>query len=189
MKLIVGLGNPGTKYRGTRHNLGFAVVDALARRWAIETSREKFHAFFGDGAIHGQRVILLKPTTFMNRSGQSVLAAGRFYQAEPGDLLVISDDLALPLGRIRLRSVGSAGSHNGLQDVIDRIGFSDFARLRVGIDAPIGDPSTYVLSRFTPDEIPAVERVVETAADAAESWIEHGITLTMNRFNAVEKRD
>ena len=189
MKLIVGLGNPGTKYNGTRHNLGFAVVDALAERWAIEMTREKFHAFFGDGDVRGQRVALLKPTTFMNRSGQAVLAAGRFYQAEREDLLVISDDLALPLGRIRLRDGGSAGSHNGLQDIIDRVGFSDFARLRVGIDAPIGDPSTYVLSRFAPDELPVVQRVVEAVTDAAECWIEHGVTETMNRFNAAENRD
>ena len=137
MKLIVGLGNPGTKYLGTRHNLGFAVVDALAKRWAIEMAREKFHAFFGDGAVRNQRVALLKPTTFMNRSGQAVSAAGRFYQAEREDLLVVSDDLALPLGRIRVRGGGSAGSHNGLQDIIDRVGFSDFARLRVGIDVPL----------------------------------------------------
>ena len=189
MKLIVGLGNPGTKYERTRHNLGFAVVDALAKRWAIETIREKFHAFFGDGAVRGQRVVLLKPTTFMNRSGQAVMAAGRFYQAEREDLLVVSDDLALPLGRIRVRSGGSAGSHNGLQDVIDRVGFSDFARLRVGIDAPRGDPSAYVLSRFGPDELPVVERVVETATDAVECWIEHGATEAMNRFNATENRD
>ena len=189
MKLIVGLGNPGTKYDRTRHNFGFAVVDALAKRWAIETAREKFHAFFGDGVVRDQRVVLLKPTTFMNRSGQTVAAAGRFYQAEREDLLVLTDDLALPLGRIRMRGSGSAGSHNGLQDIIDRVGFSDFARLRLGIDAPIGNPATYVLSRFAPSELPAVERVVELATDAVECWIEHGVTETMNRFNAVENRD
>ena len=187
--MIVGLGNPGTKYHQTRHNLGFAVADALGRRWAIDLAREKFHAFFGDGEIRGQRVVLLKPTTFMNCSGQAVLAAGRFYQTPSRDLLVISDDLALPLGRIRVRSGGSAGNHNGLQDVIDRLGYSDFARLRVGIDPAVGSPSAYVLSRFAPDEVPVVERAVETASDAAEWWIEHGVMEAMNRFNAAPDGD
>lgn len=189
MKLIVGLGNPGTKYERTRHNFGFAVIDALAKRWAIETAREKFHAFFGDGVVRGQRVVLLKPTTFMNRSGQSVHAAGRFYHTEREDLLVVSDDLALPLGRLRIRGSGSAGGHNGLQDIIDRVGFSDFARLRLGIDAPMGNSASYVLSNFAPNELPTVERVVEAATDAVECWIEHGTTETMNRFNANENRD
>ena len=122
MKLIVGLGNPGAKYAGTRHNAGFEVVDTLASRWQISLASEKFNAWFGKGVIHGEPVGLLKPTTFMNRSGRAVVAAGRFYKLGLEDLLVVSDDLALAVGRLRIRAGGSAGSHKGLQDVIDRMG-------------------------------------------------------------------
>jgi len=189
VKLIVGLGNPGTRYQGTRHNLGFDVVDAMAARWTIDMAREKFHALYGDGEVRGQRVVLLKPTTFMNRSGQAVLAAGRFYQVRCEDLLVVSDDLALPLGRIRMRPGGSAGCHNGLQDIIDRLGFSDFARLRLGIDPASGTASNYVLGKFSADAWPIVDRVVRTATDAVECWLEQGVTETMNRFNAAPEGD
>ena len=183
MKLVVGLGNPGARYDGTRHNIGFAVVDELARRWQIDLKREKFHAWFGDGSACDERVALLKPTTFMNRSGQAVLAAGRFYRAEKEDLLVILDDIALPLGRIRIREEGSAGSHNGLQDVIDRVGFSDFARLRIGVDEPIGDPSGYVLGRFRDEERSAAAEMISRSADATECWLRHGPVEAMNRYN------
>lgn len=189
MKLIVGLGNPGPRYAGTRHNVGFAVVDILAKRWSIDLSREKFHAWFGECRIGGERVSLLRPTTFMNRSGQAVLAAGRFYKTEPEDLLVISDDMALPLGQIRIRKQGSAGSHNGLQNVIDRIGFSTFCRIRIGIDAAIGEPTAYVLSRLSQDESVVMEPAMVQAADAAECWLAHGPDTAMNRFNRKVNED
>ncbi len=183
MKLIVGLGNPGAKYAGTRHNAGFAVVDELASRFAISLSAEKFHGWFGTGAISGQRVALFKPSTFMNRSGQAVLAAGRFYKLELADLLVIADDLALPLGRLRMRMAGSSGSHKGLQDVIDRLGSEDWCRLRIGIGTPVGSPSVYVLSSFDEMENDVMRAVWPRAADAVECWVEHGPDLTMTRFN------
>jgi len=183
VKLIVGLGNPGARYDHTRHNVGFDVVDALARRWQAPLTVEKFHAWFAAAEVGGEKVVLLKPTTFMNRSGQAVAAAVRFYQVAEADLMVISDDLALPVGRIRLRAGGSAGSHNGLQDVIDRLGSPNWSRLRIGIGSAVGEPAAYVLGRIGPDEEKEIAAAVNRAADAVECWIQHGVELTMTRFN------
>jgi PTH1 family peptidyl-tRNA hydrolase len=184
VKLIVGLGNPGAKYAGTRHNVGFDVVDALASRWSIDLTTEKFHGWFSKGEVCEEPVGLLKPTTYMNRSGRAVLAAGRFYKIALEDLLVVSDDMALPVGRLRMRSKGSAGSHKGLQDVIDRVGGDAWCRLRVGIGLPVGDPSAYVLSRFDEAEEDLMRAARRRAVDAVESWVEHGPDLTMTRFNS-----
>ncbi len=184
MKLIVGLGNPGPKYARTRHNIGFRVVDELARRHGMSLTQEKFHAWFDKGTISDQDVVLLKPTTFMNLSGQAVQAAGRFYRAELADLLVISDDHSLPLGRLRLRRGGGAGGHNGLQDIVNRLGDNSFARLRIGIDPPIGSSVSWVLSPFTDDEEAIVSASSSRAADAVECWISHDTEFAMNRFNA-----
>jgi len=183
VKLIVGLGNPGPAYEATRHNVGFDVVDILGSRWNIGLKAEKFHGWFGQGESAGERVALLKPTTWMNRSGQAVLAAGRFYKLEVADLLVVTDDMALPLGKLRVRASGSAGGHNGLQSVIDYLGSQDWSRLRVGIGEPVGDPANYVLTRFAPDEKPVIEAARKRAADAVECWVSKGPQMTMNRFN------
>ena len=183
MKLIVGLGNPGREYAGTRHNVGYDVIDVLASRWNISLATEKFHGWFGDGEIRGKRAVLLKPLTFMNRSGRAVLAAGRFYKLDPQDLLVISDDMALPLGRLRMRARGSGGGHNGLEDIVDRLGTNEWCRLRIGIGEPIGVPTAYVLSRFTEQEKPLVQRSREHSADAVECWLVDGVDLAMIRFN------
>ena len=183
MKLIVGLGNSGAQYVGTRHNVGFDVVDELASRWSMSLTTEKFHGWFGKGESRGHQVVLLKPTTLMNRSGRAVLAAGRFYKLELDDLLVVSDDVALPVGRVRIRADGSSGGHNGLQDVIDRLGSDAWCRLRVGIGMPVGDPSAYVLSRFDEADVELMHRARCWAADAVECWIEHGSDLAMTRFN------
>ena len=183
MKLIIGLGNPGPKYAGTRHNVGFDVVDELSRRHAIHMDAEKFHAWFGKGVIQGEPVVLLKPTTYMNRSGQAVQSAGRFYKLSLDDLLVMTDDMALPTGRLWMRVRGSSGNHNGLQDVIDRVGDDAWCRLRIGIGDPVGNPSVYVLSRFSESEGEVMSAARQRAADAAECWIEHGAELTMTRFN------
>jgi len=184
VKLIIGLGNPGAKYAGTRHNVGFDVADVLASRWQISLATEKFHAWFGKGEIRNEPVALMKPATFMNRSGRAVLSAGRFYKLEFEDLLVVVDDLALPVGRLRMRARGSAGGHHGLQDIIDRVGSDAWCRLRVGIGPSIGDPSGYVLSRFYDVEEQVMRQARERAADAVECWIEHGADLTMTRFNS-----
>jgi PTH1 family peptidyl-tRNA hydrolase len=183
VKLIVGLGNPGTKYEFTRHNVGFRVIDELARRHAISMNAEKFHAWFGWGSIGDEKVVLLKPTTFMNRSGTSVLAAGRFYRLELADLLVVTDDVALETGRLRMRAKGSAGGHNGLADVITRIGSDEFCRLRFGVGQPLGSQVDYVLGRFHEDEEAAIAPSIQKAADACEHWLSNGPTATMNEFN------
>ena len=183
MKLIVGLGNPGPTYAGTRHNVGFDVIDELASRWSIELTTEKFHASFGDGRIHGERVVLLKPTTWMNRSGRAVIDAGRFYKLELTDLLVVCDDLALPVGRLRMRAGGSSGSHKGLQDILDRLGDDEWCRLRIGIGEAMGPPAVYVLRRFDREDEPVMDRAREWAADAVGCWVQNGPELTMTRFN------
>jgi len=183
VKLIVGLGNPGSRYQGTRHNLGYAVVDELARRWKIDMTRQKFYARYGDGQFAQERIVLLKPMTFMNLSGQAVWPAAKFYGSAPADLLVVLDDAALPLGQLRLRARGSAGGHNGLQNIIDRVGSDEFSRLRLGIDAPHGVSADYVLSRFSETELATVNRMIDDAAQAVECWVEHGPETTMNRFN------
>lgn len=183
MKLVVGLGNPGSQYRDTRHNLGFMVVDRLADRHGIDLSQEKFHAWIGLGSVGGDKVALAKPTTFVNRSGQAVQAIGRFYKLELGDLLVVTDDMALPLGKIRFRPAGSAGGHNGLADVAQRLGTEDFGRLRVGIGSANYNAVDHVLGRFEDEELPDVKKVVERAADAVTCWIENDIAVAMNAFN------
>ena len=183
MRLIVGLGNAGPQYAGTRHNVGFGVIDALAARWRVELNTEKFHGWFAQAEFRGERVVLLEPTTFMNRSGRAVTAAGRFYKLELSDLLIVCDDLALPVGRLRMRTSGSAGSHNGLQDIIDQVGGEDWCRLRIGIGERVGDGAGYVLSRFSREEEPIIERAVDRAAQAAECWITDGPETAMTRFN------
>ncbi len=183
MKLIVGLGNPGTKYEFTRHNIGFRVIDELARRHAISMDAEKFHAWFGSGMIGEEKVVLLKPTTFMNRSGSAVLAAGRFYRLEFADLLVITDDVALETGQLRMRAKGSSGGHNGLGDIITRIGTDAFCRLRFGVGQPLGSQVDYVLGRFHEDEEAIVGPAILKTANAAQHWVGNGPSATMNEFN------
>ncbi|MGB0717083.1 MAG: aminoacyl-tRNA hydrolase, partial [Phycisphaerae bacterium] len=179
MKLIVGLGNPGPKYDKTRHNVGFAVIDELASRHGISMATEKFHGWYGKGTIAGEAVVLLKPTTFMNRSGQAVQAAGKFFKLTLDDLLVILDDLALPVGRLRMRASGTAGGHNGVKDIIERLGSKDWCRLRVGIGEPLGSTSTYVLSRFTGEDVDLIDAGIGYAGKAIEHWVERGPDLTM----------
>jgi PTH1 family peptidyl-tRNA hydrolase len=156
----------------------------LASRWGAPLTNEKFHAWFGRVEIRGEWVVLLKPTTFMNRSGQAVSDAGRFYKLDLPELVVIADDLALPIGRLRMRAGGSSGSHKGLQSVIDRVGSDAWCRLRIGIGAAFGDPADYVLTRFDAREHSVMDQAYRRAADAVECWIENGPELTMTRFNA-----
>jgi len=185
MKLVVGLGNPGTKYRNTRHNVGFRTIDELARRSGIMTTRRRFSGEVGSGSIGGQRVILLKPMTYMNCSGHSVREAMTYYKLDLEDLLVIVDDLALPVGRLRIRAKGSAGGHNGLADIIDELGGTDgFCRLRIGIGQVQGERMVdHVLSAFSPQEKTVIEPAIGRAADAVEGWLTGGPEVAMNRFN------
>lgn len=191
MKLIVGLGNPGSEYAGTRHNVGFSVIDRLARRFAPDAApKSKFAGLMTDAEIGGEKCILLKPTTFMNLSGRSVLEALQFFKLEASkDLLVIVDDLALPCGSIRLRPDGSSGGHNGLTDIGLKLGSNYWARLRIGIDLPGRIPqSDYVLGKFSPDQQPLVDASMTEAAQAAEVWATKGLQEAMNRFNTKATR-
>lgn len=187
MKIIVGLGNPGAQYEKTRHNAGFMVVDRLAKRhFADQTPKGKFQGMVVEGSIGGERCVLLKPTTYMNRSGGAVAQAAGFYKIDVGtELLVFVDDLALPLGSIRLRQAGSAGGHNGLADIQRALGTESYPRCRVGIDArpSFMDQADYVLGRFTAEDLSALESAIEKAADAAEVFVREGVTPAMNRFN------
>jgi PTH1 family peptidyl-tRNA hydrolase len=185
MKLIAGLGNPGPRYAGSRHNIGFDVVAELLRRTG-GTFREKFHGEFVRVNLGNEPVALLLPMTFMNRSGESVRPAMDFFGVAPEDVVVIHDDLDLPLEKLRVKSGGGHGGHNGLRSIAQHIG-SDFSRVRCGIGRPEkGDTTAWVLGRFAPDEDPGAGRMVDLAADAVECWVREGSVVTMNRFNGQE---
>ncbi|MDE0141749.1 MAG: aminoacyl-tRNA hydrolase [Caldilineaceae bacterium] len=202
MKIIVGLGNPGPQYARNRHNIGFQVLDILAERHGISLARAKFNALFGLGSImhsralerdrqaregmSGQKVVLLRPLTFMNRSGASVAPVARFYGVEPRDIFVIYDELDLPSGKLRLRPFGGSGGHNGMKSIIQMLGTDRFPRARVGIGRPHTpvSPADYVLQNFSVDEETTFETLRPRIADAAETWLFCGIDLAMNRFNS-----
>jgi len=191
VKLIVGLGNPDAQYERTRHNVGFMVIDRLLDRHPLGTARDRFHARSWDGRIGDQKVMLLKPQTYMNRSGLTAAEASSFYKLEAEDLLVVVDDTALPVGRIRLRGGGSPGGHNGLADVQQRLGTPSYPRLRVGVGEPKIDGrkiplSDYVLSPFTDDQRRDLEPALDRAVDAVEHWLTEGLAAAMNRTNAQE---
>jgi PTH1 family peptidyl-tRNA hydrolase len=198
MKLIVGLGNPGKEYVGTRHNVGFEAVEQFASRlgWIASpdafqaSAKKKFNALAVDGVVNRQageaeKILLLEPLTYMNLSGQSVQAAMAFYNVFPQDLLVVLDDLALPCGRIRLRGNGSSGGHNGLKDIQRAIGTDQYPRLRIGIDAPPErvPGKDYVLGRFTPAQREQLDPAVARACGAMLTWIDQGLNAAMNAFN------
>lgn len=185
MRLIVGLGNPGSQYDRTRHNVGFMVLDALAERLGVSIGRKAFNALTGDGMLGDVKLILLKPQQYMNRSGHAVATAAGFYKLTGQDVLVALDDLALPVGQLRIRAKGSAGGHNGLKDIIARLGTDTFARLRVGIgDSGRLDAADYVLSRFGDEEQAAVRQAVEKSVEAILCWAQHDVETAMNRYNS-----
>lgn len=188
MKLIVGLGNPGREYDRTRHNAGFVALDRLAARVAPgATPRGRFNGAVVEAGIGAEPCLLLKPATYMNRSGQSVAEAVNFYKLDPArDLLVISDDVALPSGAIRLRPGGGAGGHNGLSDIQRALGRDDYPRCRIGIDATPSfmDQADYVLGRFSDEQWALVDPAITKAADAAEMFVRRGLDAAMNTFNA-----
>lgn len=184
-KLVVGLGNPGPKYERTRHNVGYFVADALANRHGIVLKQHRGVALAGWGRFDGTRLGVAKPITFMNRSGRAVREVARYYDVAPDDVLVVFDDLNLPLGKIRLRLGGSAGGHNGVQSVIDAMGTDAFARLRLGIGGAFGrgQQVDYVLSPFSSYERDAVDGMLVQAREAAETFAREGIEVAMNRHN------
>ena len=183
MKAIVGLGNPGPKYKGTRHNIGFAVVDELARRAGVEFGSAPMDAL--TAKWRDKDLLIAKPLTFMNDSGQAVGELVRYFKIDAGDLLIVVDEVQLPLGRLRVRTRGSAGGHNGLKSVIAHIG-EDFARLRIGVGRgdSRGDLADHVLSRFESDEMAEVERMTVRSADAAEMFTTAGVAVVMNAYNS-----
>ncbi|MEL7561796.1 aminoacyl-tRNA hydrolase [Dehalogenimonas sp. 4OHTPN] len=194
MKLIIGLGNPGREYSGTRHNIGFAVLGELARRNGINFDKRCCHSRAGEGRIAGHEVALAKPQTYMNLSGDAVASLMRRYRVKLSDILVVHDDLDLPLGKIRLRANGSAGGHNGLKSIIASVGSMDFARLKIGIgrpeplDAEHRDVVDHVLTGFDATERNIAEDAIGKAAEAIEIMVEQGLEAAMNRFNRVETR-
>src|SRR6187397_1718365 len=184
MKLIVGLGNPGPKYAGTRHNVGFDVVDYLAAGPGCSMFREKFEAFVAEMKEGDETVLLMKPLTFMNLSGRAVRQAVDFYKTPVEQVLIVCDDFNLPLGKLRIRAKGSHGGQNGLRNIQEHLGTDAYTRLRIGVGEPgPGDAVDHVLSKFKPGERKAVEEAIAVAAQAALTWIRQGTPAAMNRFN------
>jgi PTH1 family peptidyl-tRNA hydrolase len=184
VKLVVGLGNPGTKYQGTRHNIGFDLVDLLARGGSTSTFTRKFEGLVTEIEIDFRRVMLFKPETFMNLSGRSVGQAVRFLKLPHSDMLVVCDDLSLPLAKLRLRTGGSDGGQKGLRDIINHLGSDQFPRLRIGIgDQEHADAADFVLTRFRSSERPAIDDALIQASQAVAVWVTQGIDAAMNRFN------
>lgn len=186
MKLIVGLGNPGKQYEHTRHNIGFKVIDKLAHDLNIQLDQAKHKGLYGMGNISGEKVFLLKPLTYMNLSGESIRAVMDYYQIEPDELVVIYDDLDLPVGKIRLRQKGSPGGHNGIKSTIAHLGTDNFNRIRVGIDRPKNGMKVtdYVLGRFSKEEEELMIEVINKSAAAAKEWLNQPFLQVMNQFNA-----
>jgi PTH1 family peptidyl-tRNA hydrolase len=185
MRMIVGLGNPGDEYADTRHNTGFKVIDSLAETVGIKVKKRKFGARFESGEFAGKKLILLKPWQFMNRSGQAVATAMGFYKLNIDELIVVTDDMDLEPGRIRVRAKGSAGGHNGLADIIEKLGTNEFARCRVGIGrCAEADTVGYVLDKPQENEKPLLNEAIERARNAVLCWIEYGIETAMNKFNS-----
>lgn len=184
-KVVIGLGNPGRKYAGTRHNMGFLVVDELARRHHAPTSRQRFKSEIAEVRIGGDRVVLAMPQTYMNESGLALREISRWYKATPNDILIVVDDLDQPYGQIRLRPQGSAGGHNGLKSIFQHMGTEQIPRLRVGIGrGRSGQTIAHVLSRFSEEEQKELPDILDRAADSVDLWLAHGIIEAMNRVNA-----
>jgi PTH1 family peptidyl-tRNA hydrolase len=186
MKLVVGLGNPGKKYDGTRHNVGFEVVDRMAQGANVGSFQERFDADIAEWREDAEKILLMKPLTFMNLSGRAVRSALEFYQIEFSDLLVICDDMALPLGKLRFRARGTHGGHNGLRDIQQHLGTTEYPRLRIGVDVPNEnrDAVDHVLGKFTPSEKPVVEDAIQLAVQGVAMWVKEGTQKCMNEYNA-----
>ena len=187
MRLIVGMGNPGAEYAGTRHNVGFEVVELLGRRHGIPLRKRSMRSVMGDGLIEGHKVILARPTTYMNLSGDAVRLLVNAYVESTDDLMVVYDDIDLPLGKLRIRPSGSSGTHNGMRSIVQTLETERFPRLRVGIGSSDGGPlRDYVLDEFAPDEQTAVDRAIERAVDALVLFCRGDLKRAMNEFNRDE---
>ena len=184
MKIVVGLGNPGNQYKDTRHNIGFLVVDELARRWNTPSWKRRYDAEVSEHRAIGP-VLLVKPQTFMNLSGNSVREAAKFYKTPSTDIVVIHDDLDLPAGRLRIRERGGSGGHRGIESMLSQLGADDFVRVRFGVGRPPEgwESADYVLGRFAPNEQALIKEAIDKAADAVEAILKEGTAPAMNRFN------
>ena len=191
IKMVVGLGNPGKEYTQTRHNIGFRVIDLLAEKLQISVKRRKFSARTGEGEFSGKKLILIKPWLFMNRSGLSVAAAVNFYKLTvQSDLLVVTDDMALEPGRIRIRAKGSAGGHKGLTDIIEKLGTDQFCRLRIGIgQSSLGEAVDFVLDEPAEKEKMLIDKAIEKAQEAVVCWLEYNAEDAMNKFNSRDEQE
>ena len=185
VKLIVGLGNPGKEYEKTRHNIGFQTIDRLSEKWEIPLTKTKFQGLFGQGIVKGEKVLLLKPLTYMNRSGEAIAPLMNYFNIPLENILVIYDELDLPTGKIRLRFKGSSGGHNGIKSIINHLGTQEFKRIRIGIDRPDSDMSVvdYVLGKFTDQENELIDDAIERAASACQMWLEKPFAECMNIYN------
>ncbi len=183
MKCIVGLGNPGKKYEGTRHNLGFNVIAKIAEKLNVDTTQQKFNSIFAKTQVKGETILLVQPLTFMNRSGQAVREVVDFYKLDMDDLLVIYDDKDFNIGQVRLRKQGSAGGHNGIKSIINSLGTNEFNRMRLGIGAPEYDQINHVLSKFYPEEQKVIDKVIDHAAEAVIYFANNTMDNTMNKYN------
>lgn len=183
MFLIVGLGNPGKEYDGTRHNIGFAAVDYIADKYNIELDRIKFKGVFGEGFIEGKKVILLKPTTYMNLSGESIREVINFYKISNEEVIVIYDDISLEVGRLRIREKGSHGGHNGIKSIIANLGTDVFPRVKIGVGAPKGNLVSHVLGKFSEDEIEVLRETIKASSDAVSIIMKADTKEAMNKLN------
>lgn len=184
MKIVVGLGNPGPEYRDTRHNIGFRVLEQLAARHRVERQESKYDAIIGETKISGEKVLLVKPLTFMNLSGRSVQPLVHWHKLDLADLMVIYDDMDLPVGSLRIRANGGSGGHKGMKSIIERLNTEEFPRARIGVGRPDQhDPADWVLGRFSGTEKELMQSTVNIAADAVERWITAGLTEAMNAYN------
>lgn len=183
MYLIVGLGNPGKEYDGTRHNIGFEVIDYISNKYNIEINREKFKGVCGEGFIEGKKVILLKPTTYMNLSGESIREVINFYKLNEDEVIVIYDDISLPVGKLRIREKGSAGGHNGIKSTIQHMGTDKFPRIKVGVGQPTHNLVSHVLGKFSNEEIEILRKVIPVCSDAVGEMLKSSVKDSMNKFN------
>ena len=184
MKLIVGLGNPENEYSNTRHNMGFDAVNILAKKYNIEINKNKFKALFGQGEIEGEKVILLKPQTFMNLSGEALAEVIKFYKIDVKDIVIIYDDIDTEPGRIRIRKQGSSGTHNGIKSIVSHLGTENFDRIRIGIGKPEhNDMINYVIGKIHEDDYKILEEGIKKAVDATICIIKENIDIAMNKFN------
>lgn len=186
MYLITGLGNPGRQYEMTRHNIGFHTIDYIAEQKNVKVNKLKHKALYGETEIGGEKAYLIKPQTYMNLSGESIIEFAKFYKVPPENIIVISDDISLDTGRIRVRKKGSAGGHNGLKSIIYQLGSDNFPRVKMGVGSPEHkdyDLADFVLGRFTKDEIPVMEEAIIKASKAVEEIIRNGAEAAMNKYN------